>query len=416
MLQVILLIGAGKIWMIFPRLSQNMERFTSLVETLMGSDPAIGEDSWEIFETLQESSLFYRLYVFRNIAEIILALFFGYYDWFVGVQTNDGVGMCEIPLGNNGLVKMQCRQKRFGFYMFMLNAFIVLLGVHALISITSLVWCIKRTRLRKISNIISCLKNSKHQGTERLLECEGEDYLFLFDLVAHTCGKSSILRVLTYTAPTFAELCQPVVQVSSNESKIHVQWDPSPLQDIPTQRFKTQKMIQKYVVTISPSSYTRPVTVKAAAPLEHDYHGLTGGTKEYTVTVSAFIGDSKMKGVSNSTFLLPSPPQHLKCVKTEANHEGAIIQIKWSRPKGEFDRYILKVAELKSGTSVSTQSSFSVGYSNSFQERFSVPTRIKRTRSQDEDILNKEEVMFDKTNLKPGSRYQVELRSMTGEL
>ena len=416
MLQVILLIGAGKIWMIFPRLSQNMERFTSLVETLMGSDPAIGEDSWEIFETLQESSLFYRLYVFRNIAEIILALFFGYYDWFVGVQTNDGVGMCEIPLGNNGLVKMQCRQKRFGFYMFMLNAFIVLLGVHALISITSLVWCIKRTRLRKISNIISCLKNSKHPGTERLLECEGEDYLFLFDLVAHTCGKSSILRVLTYTAPTFAELCQPVVQVSSNESKIHVQWDPSPLQDIPTQRFKTQKMIQKYVVTISPSSYTRPVTVKAAAPLEHDYHGLTGGTKEYTVTVSAFIGDSKMKGVSNSTFLLPSPPQHLKCVKTDANHEGAIIQIKWSRPKGEFDRYILKVAELKSGTSVSTQSSFSVGYSNSFQERFSVPTRIKRTRSQDEDILNKEEVMFDKTNLKPGSRYQVELRSMTGEL
>ena len=133
---------------------------------------------------------------YRNIAEIILALFFVYSDWFVGLQTGDDVGTCEIPLGNNGFVKMQCRQKRFGFYMFMLNAFIVLLGLHALTSIISLVWCIKRTRLRKISTIISSLKNHDKQKTESLKKHEGEDYLFLFDLVAHTCGRSSILNPL----------------------------------------------------------------------------------------------------------------------------------------------------------------------------------------------------------------------------
>ena len=406
--------------MIAPRLSQNMERFTQLVEKLMGNDPALGEDSWEIFEMLQESSLFYRLYVFRNIAEIMLALFFVYSDWFVGLQTGDDVGTCDIPLGNNGFVKMQCRQKRFGFYMFMLNAFIVLLGLHALTSIISLVWCIKRTRLRKISTTISSLKDSNNKRTERLLECEGEDYLFLFDLVAHTCGKSSILRVLTYTAPSFAELFQPVeVRLGSfNESCIKVQWNPSPLQDIPEiQSFRKQNMIQKYVVTIFPSSYPRPVTVKAQEyPLEVEFSGLTGAgsTKKYTVTVSAFIGDSKMKGVSKSTFLVPYPPLNLRCIPMDANHEGAKIQIKWSRPKGEFDKYILKVAELKSGTSVSTQSSFNRGYLNT-HERTSVPTKLKRTRSHDEDWLNNDDVMFVKTNLKHGSRYQVELKTMTGE-
>ena len=419
MLQVILLIGAGKIWMIFPRLSQNMERFTSLVETLMlGSDPDLG-DSWEIFETLQKSSLFYRLYVFRNIAEILLALFYIHLDWFVGLETGDDTGTCDIPLGDNGSVKMQCRQKRFGFYVFMLTAFIVLLGVHVLTSIMALVWCIKSTKLRKISTLISNLKqHSKHQKTKSLLDCKGEDYLFLFDLVAHTCGKSSILRVLTYTAPTFAELCQPVVTLSSNESSIKVGWTHSSLQDIPTQRFKKQNMIQKYVVTISPSSYARPVTVKAVEGAhEVEYPGLTEGTQEYTVTVAAFIGDSKMKGVSKSTFLLPFPPKNLKCFQLEENYEGARIQIKWSRPKGEFDKYILTVTELKSSTSVSTrkistQSSFNQGYAYTSQERYN----LKRTKSLDEVWLDKEEAMFVKTNLKPGARYQVELRSMTGKL
>ena len=430
MLQAIVLIGVGKIWMIHPRLSQNMERFTQLVEKLMGNDPALGEDSWEVFETLQESNLFFRLYVFRNIAEIILALFFVYSDWFVGLQTGDDVGTCEIPLGNNGFVKMQCRQKRFGFYMFMLNAFIVLLGLHALTSIISLVWCIKRTRLRKISTTISSLKNYfedenqtnlkknyNKQKTGSLMEHDGEDYLFLFDLVAHTCGKSSILRVLSYTDPDFAELCQPEVQkLTSYESSIKVMWTPPTLQDMPQiQSIRKQNMIQKYVATICPSSDNRPKTVKAKDPLEVEFTGLTGGTKEYTVTVSAFIGDSKMKGVSKSTCLVPYPPQNLRCIPMDDNHEGATIQIKWSRPKGEFDKYILKVAELKSRKSVSTQSSFNQGYLN---ERFSVPTRgpeLKRTSSNDEVWLNKEEVKFVKTNLKHGSRYQVELISMSGE-
>ena len=46
MLQAILLIGVEKVWMIFPRLSQKLERFYKSVveEALLGKDPDFAED------------------------------------------------------------------------------------------------------------------------------------------------------------------------------------------------------------------------------------------------------------------------------------------------------------------------------------------------------------------------------------
>ena len=44
-----------------------------------------------------------------------------------------------------------------------------------------------------------------------VIEPKGDDFLFLFNLIAHTFGKSATLRVLSYTAPSSAKLCQPVV-------------------------------------------------------------------------------------------------------------------------------------------------------------------------------------------------------------
>ena len=43
-LQAIILIGVEKIWMIFPRLSQKLERFYKSVveEALLGKDPDVG--------------------------------------------------------------------------------------------------------------------------------------------------------------------------------------------------------------------------------------------------------------------------------------------------------------------------------------------------------------------------------------
>ena len=69
---------------------------------------------------------------------------------------------------------------------------------------------------------------------EDLVKREGEDFLFLFDLIAHTCGLPATLRVLSYTAPKFERLCQPVVNPAKDleltETTLRVAWSPAPLQ------------------------------------------------------------------------------------------------------------------------------------------------------------------------------------------
>ena len=37
----------------------------------------------------------------------------------------------------------------------------------------------------------------------------GKDFLFLFDLLAHTSGLESTLRLLTYADADFQNMCQP---------------------------------------------------------------------------------------------------------------------------------------------------------------------------------------------------------------
>ena len=70
---------------------------------------------------------------------------------------------------------------------------------------------------------------------EVLVKREGEDFLFLFDLIAHTCGLPATLRVLSYTAPKFERLCQPVVNLERDleltETSVRVSWSPAPLQE-----------------------------------------------------------------------------------------------------------------------------------------------------------------------------------------
>ena len=41
----------------------------------------------------------------------------------------------------------------------------------------------------------------------------GHDFLFLFDLIACTCGRAATLRVLSYTSASFENLCQPRLAV-----------------------------------------------------------------------------------------------------------------------------------------------------------------------------------------------------------
>ena len=84
--------------------------------------------------------------------------------------------------------------------------------------------------------------------------------------MAHSCGQPATLRVLSYTAPTFEELCQPTsLSTEMTESSITVKWTQCPLQKIPSIK---QLEIQKYVVTIFPSSRRHMREVDFDAQLE----------------------------------------------------------------------------------------------------------------------------------------------------
>merc|ERR1711915_515792 len=79
------------------------------------------------------------------------------------------------------------------------------------------------------------------------------------------------------------------------------------------------------------------------------------------------------------------------------------------KPKGEFDKYILKVFPLerrKTSATLSPPSYFPNRFINSFKQN--------REREPDEIWLGNEEVEYEMNNLKPGERYQLELRTMTG--
>ena len=462
MLQALCLIGLEKVWMIFPKLSQKLERFYKSVveEALLGKDPDVAEDfkggkiDWEkvvrerqreeICGALRSSSLFYRMYVMKNTFEIILAIIFMAFNCWFCLSSDNEIGFCDIKMGiNAGYARMQCQQKRYDFFIAVLYGYIFLQGMHLLISTLSLIWSIKFFKLRRITSIIDYLKGdgtglltqSKALTESRkrhfseglaLVDSKGADFLFLFDLIAHSSGLPATLRVLSYTAPTFAEVCQPKnFQLNMTETSISLVWNPCPLQMV-----KTHKMIevQKYVVTIFPYSRDHIKTVWAE-PFEAEFQDLVGGKREYVVTISAIIGDAKMKGVSRTTCLPPFPPQNLSYAPVEDSSAGTAIKIRWSRPKGEFDKYILKVSEChKDAEEYDRERTNSLTLPNG--NRFLVPSTFphtqtvtrghtsfkvaRRQREPDEIYLGSDEVEYVKTNLKPGVRYQLQLRSMTG--
>ena len=438
MIQVILLIATEKIWMIFPRLSQKLERFYKAVveEALLGKDPDVAEDfaggkvnidsvvrerqREEITGALRGSNLFYNLYVVKNLAEIGLAQAFLVVDAWWGLPPEDKAGYCFIPLKNLGEVEMQCRQKRFDFYRAILIAFISLLVLHILTSLVSLIWSIKLTKLRRITSIISSLREGNEGGG--VVESAGEDFLFLFDLVAHSCGQPATLRVLSYTAPTFYELCKPELQeVTMTESSIRLTWNPCKLQSM---EVSNQLEVQKYVVTIFPT--VKHVSYEMSAEdnqHEYEFKDLAGGKSEYIVTVSTIIGDAKMRGVTTTRYLPPFPPQNLDCRELDNDNRarGSRIKVRWSRPKGAFDKYILKVVcpgeqqkteSVPDGRPVKLPSYFPHTRNNRLSSTsFSMK---KREREPGEVWLGEDETEYVWGNLRPGERYQLQLCSMTG--
>ena len=85
---------------------------------------------------------------------------------------------------------------------------------------------------------------------KELLKSKGADFLFPFDLLAHTCGKSATLRVLSYTAPSFEKLCQHVIlneKITKTGTSLKIEWEPAMLQEL---RQNDKIEVEEYVATI----------------------------------------------------------------------------------------------------------------------------------------------------------------------
>ena len=91
---------------------------------------------------------------------------------------------------------------------------------------------------------------------------EGKDFLFLFDLLAHTCGLESTLRVLTHSDEKFYEICKPNFENKDHmlleEDKMKIVWGPADIErwlQFGKRSSSAQRSIEidSYEVTIFPA-------------------------------------------------------------------------------------------------------------------------------------------------------------------
>ena len=267
--------------------------------------------------------------------------------------------------------------------------------LHEAVKTSKVVWPSTKGEMTEESYDLERGLSLSSDYTSSLARSPGEDFLFLFDLVACTCGKAATLRVLSYTSPSFEQLCQPRIlthQISKTESSVKVRWGPARLQDI---RRLDQLEVAEYVATIFPGHMWKTLPENCR---EVEFRSLTGGTTEYTVTVSAIVGNAKMKGVFTKQFLPPFPPQNLTVHTPEipANKQSVTVRLTWNPPRGDFHKYSLRIVQLGPGG-----------------KRLSKDKVERGTKGPDETWLPRDATEYVAEGLRPGVRYQVELWSMT---
>ena len=175
---------------------------------------------------------------------------------------------------------------------------------------------------------------------------------------------------------------------------MRVRWGPARLQDI---RRLDQLEVAEYVATIFPGHMWKTLPENCR---EVEFMNLCGGTTEYTVTVSAIVGNAKMKGVFTKQFLPPFPPQNLTVHTPEilANKQSVTVRLTWNPPRGDFHKYSLRIVQLGPGGKRLSK------------EKLEGDTI---TKGPDETWLPRDATEHIAEGLRPGVRYQVELWSMT---
>ena len=97
-----------------------------------------------------------------------------------------------------------------------------------------------------------------HRKDHQLINNEGEDFLFLFDLLSHTCGIESTLRVLTHSDVQFYEIFKPNLHPTQSltleEDRLQISWFPSDVEKWSRDQRENHVInIESYEVTIFPA-------------------------------------------------------------------------------------------------------------------------------------------------------------------
>ena len=243
----------------------------------------------EICVVLKRSSIIHHAYIGKNVAEILMIFLFlplninyGWEDFdkegMCSIQINPLMGTSEAVLENPGIVHLQCQGKKMSFFNFALWAQVILLILHLICSFIAILWCLF---FRSITNLLKTIENEKGDDTSsfrKIQNISGKDFFFLFDLLAHSCGLESTMRVLTHSDETFYKICKPEFdQISGlelEEDKLKVFFGPCDIERWLQSGSKKAKKknqhinIENYEVTIYPAESTRHTqSVEAACGL-----------------------------------------------------------------------------------------------------------------------------------------------------
>ncbi|XP_071746019.1 uncharacterized protein [Lepeophtheirus salmonis] len=357
LIQTLILVIVEKFSFKIPRIAQKVERFyiNIVEESLFGKDPDVSEDLTdpktstevisrrrqrnEICVSLKKSKIIGRVYVAKNVCEILLDIAFLSVNIVYLLNTNDdlprtcsvlfkGVDDINGPVETDHHIFFQCRGKKMKFFIIGIYIQVVLLALHGICSLGAIIWSLGfrsvSNLLRKISEDDFKIKKKKRYrgGSNDFYGYRnGNDFLFLFDLLAHTCGIESTLRVLTHSDENFYETCRPKIDTTTDltleEDKLKIVWRPADIEKL----FRRNSVIniESYEVTIYPAETVQNTCTIPANTYDSEtnddvfysiwFYDLSGGRTEYVVTIACMVGKSRMKGEKVVTNLSPYGPE-----------------------------------------------------------------------------------------------------------
>ncbi len=351
---------------------------------------------------------------------------------------------CRIPIGafpevhinSPGAVYFQCRGKKFSFFMLALWTQVALLGMHFFLSTGAVIWCFKFRSVSSLIKTVESMRRDQDWEPDIVSIRDGEDFLFLFDLLAHTCGLESTLRVLTHSDEKFYQICKPKLDpLQLEEDKLKISWKPADIErwlhtgDSSGVRSHRSIGIDSYEVTIFPAesvkhSQTLPAWRGGDSRLRDGlssystwFYDLIGGRTEYVVTIAIMIGKSRMKGEKVVTNLVPYGPDKPRTGMQKSAGTDQ-VEIFWDPPKGEFTKYTLiieKMPDPPNSTSISLLNQISV-QSNEPSVSYPDAGLFSRANFRHMENLSYKLTSYTIMGLLPAERYRVELGTKTGNV